>query len=314
MNKKLFYSTFILTFAMVASVFAYPDKPLTYIIPFGPGGESGTAAKMQAPFFEALTGQAVKYKYAPGGGGAKAWSMLNSLPADGHTVVTVNLPHIITQPLISKVGYTTDDLTPIHFFHYTPDALIVKKRSPFKTLSDFVATAKADPGSLNLSGSGMHSANNIAQIAFDKMAGIKTNYIAYKGTSAAMVGLFGGQVDAVWSYATAAVTYDDDVRMLAVAMEERHPAFPDTPTLKELGYEWVGGAYRGVAVPEETPAEISQELSDYLASINNDPDFVKRMTAAGFAIINVEKAQVPGYMADMTARYKSLLEELALTP
>ncbi|ASJ76350.1 tripartite tricarboxylate transporter substrate binding protein [Granulosicoccus antarcticus] len=314
MNKKLSVSTFLLTIAMAASAFAYPDKPVTYVIPFSPGGESDTTAQMQAPFFEALTGQPMKFKYAPGGGGAKSWSMLNRFPADGHTVVTINLPHIITQPLLGKVGYATDDLNPVHFFHYTPDAILVKKNSPLKTFADFVAAAKAKPGALKVSGSGKYSANNIAQLALDKKAGIKTNYTGYKGSSAAMVGLLGGQVDAAWSYTTSAVTYGDDVRMLAVAMEERHPAFPDTPTFKELGYDWVGGAYRGAAVPKATPDAISQKLSDRLAEINNDPEFRRQMVEAGFALINIEKADMSAYMAQMTDRYTSLLQELGIAP
>lgn len=314
MNKKLSVSTFLLAIAMVASAFAYPDKPVTYVIPFSPGGESDTTAQMQAPFFEALTGQSLKFRYAPGGGGAKGWSMLNRFPADGYTVVTVNLPHIITQPLLGKVGYTTDELNPVHFFHYTPDAIIVKANSPLKSFADFVAAAKAEPGALKVSGSGKFSANNIAQLAFDKKADMKTSYTAYKGSSAAMIGLLGGQVDAAWSYTTSAITYGDDVRMLAVAMEERHPAFPDTPTFKELGYDWVGGAFRGVAVPRATPDEISQQLSDSLAKINNDPDFEQQMIEAGFALINIEKADMTEYMLNMTDQYTSLLKELGITP
>src|SRR3546814_1781771 len=94
----------------------------------------------------------------------------------------VNLPHIIVQPMEKDVGYKTDDLTIVYMFHYTPDALVVHKDSEFKTLQDLVDYAKENPGKVTLSGSGKATSNHLAQVMFDRLAGVKTTYVPFKGT------------------------------------------------------------------------------------------------------------------------------------
>jgi len=304
-------ATAVMGLALSCSAIAYPDKAITYVIPFGPGGESDVTAQFQKPFLESVLGQDVKFKYVPGAGGAKGWSMLNRFPGDGHTIVNVNLPHIVVQPSLNKVGYETNDINPVYFFHYTPDAVLVKKDSPYNTLADLITAARNAPGTINFSGSGKNSANHIIQQVFDDKAAIQTNYVAYKGSSAAAVALLGGQVDAMWGYTTAGIKYSDNVRVLAVGTEERHPALPDAPTLKELGYDWTGGAFRGIAVPKSTPAEVVKQLSDHIDTVNKDPEFIKMMTEAGFAVINVDSDQMKEFMEEKKARYTSILIELS---
>ena len=110
------------------------------------------------------------------------WSQMNSLPPDGLNIVGVNLPHIVFQPIEGQVAYKTDDVTPVFWFHYTPDALVVPDQSPIKTFADFVKAAKADPGKLSLGGSGLNSANHAAHERLNATFGVKTTYIPFKGT------------------------------------------------------------------------------------------------------------------------------------
>lgn len=137
-------------------------------------------------------------QYKPGAGGAAGWSKLNDMTADGYTVMGTNLPHIVLQPMAKDVGYQTDDVTTVFWFHYTPDALLVPSGSPVKNLKDFIAAAKQAPGATTLSGSGTNSANHLAQQQFDKLAGIKTTYIPFKGTGASNAALLGNQVSGSW--------------------------------------------------------------------------------------------------------------------
>ncbi|MEQ8738390.1 MAG: tripartite tricarboxylate transporter substrate binding protein, partial [Hoeflea sp.] len=266
---------------------AFPDKPIEYIIPFGPGGESDISARFQQPFFKEKFGQDLVVSYKPGGGGAVGWAQLNSMNADGYTIMGINLPHIVIQPAQKDVGYTTDDINAFYMFHYTPDAIVVTADSPYQTLEDFVADAKANPGSVTMSGSGKATANHLAQIRFDKMAGITTTYVPFKGTGASTTANLGNQVKAQWGYTTVGAAQGDAVRMLAVAMEERHPLFPDVPTFKELGYDMVGGAYRGMAVPKDTPEDIVKALSEAFGEVNADEAFRQQMLDGGFALLDV---------------------------
>lgn len=304
--------TVLAMLASTAASAAYPDKTINYIIPFGPGGESDVSARLQEPAFKKITGQGLAIQYKPGAGGAAAWSQLNSMPADGYTVMGTNLPHLVLQPLEKAVGYQTDDIDTVFWFHFTPDALLVPADSPLKTLKDYVEAAKKAPGATTLSGSGTNTSNQLAQQQFDKMAGIKTTYVPFAGTGPSNTALLGKQVSGSWGYTTVQMQLGAQVRCLAVAMEKRHPKLPDCPTFKEQGYDLVGGAYRGIGVPKGTPMAIQKKLAEDLEKVNHDPDFVRKMEDGGFALINVGPEQMPKFMADIKQRYGALAKEMGI--
>lgn len=300
--------------AIVAAVFGtltcaaqaqdFPQESVDYVIPFGPGGESDVTARLQQPYFKKLYGEELVVSYKPGGGGAVGWSQLNSMAADGSVIMGVNLPHIIVKPEQGNVGFTTEDIATVHMFHYTPDAIVVKADSPYQMLDDLIAAAKENPKEVTFAGSGKGTANHLAQVKFDQLAGIETTYVAFKGTGAAMTAMLGGQVQAEWGYTTVGVGQGDKVRLLAVATEERHPAFPDVPTFKELGYDIVSGAYRGVAVPKDASEETRQQVSDAIAAINADEEFRQKMIDGGFALVDIPYGEeMDAFMAERTEEY-----------
>lgn len=162
---------------------AFPDRPVRYIIPFAPGGESDIVARLQQEVWrKKFTGSELVVESKPGAGGGLAWSQLNQFPGDGYTVMGTNLPHIVLQPLEGNVQYKTDDITNVNFFNYTPDGIVVRNESPYKTYQDFLKAAKASPGKLNMAGSGSNSANHAAHERLNAATGVKTQYVAFKGT------------------------------------------------------------------------------------------------------------------------------------
>ena len=285
---------------------------VNYIIPFGPGGESDISARFQQPFFKEKFGQDLVVSYKPGGGGAVGWASLNGLNADGHTIMGVNLPHIVIKPAQKDVGFKTEELNTFHMFHFTPDAIVVTADSPYKTLQDLINDAKANPGAVVMSGSGKASANHLAQIKFDKMAEVKTTYVPFKGTGAAVTALLGKQVKAEWGYTTVGAKQGDAVRMLAVAMEERHPLFPEVPTFKELGFDMIGGAYRGIALPNTASAETTAMWSKMISEVNADPVFRQKMLDGGFAMLDVGADQMDEFMKARTEEYLKDAKEAGL--
>lgn len=303
--KTTILSLALAAFAVTAASAAedFPSKSVDYIIPFGPGGESDITARFQQSYFKDKFGQDLVVSYKPGGGGAVGWSQLNSMAGDGHTIMGINMPHIAVKPRQGNVGFETDDITAVYWFHYTPDAIVVNADSEFQTLQDMIDFAKENPRKLTLSGSGKGTANHLAQVKFDKMAGIETTYVAFKGTGAAVTALLGNQVRAEWGYTTVGAAQGDKVRMLAVAMEERHPAFPDVPTFKELGFDMVSGAYRGIAVPSSADQATREKIASMIAEINEDEAFQKQMIDGGFALMDV------GYGADMDAWMKARTDD-----
>lgn len=290
--------------AAAQSVDEFPMKPMTYIIPFNAGGESDISARFQQSVWNAVTGQDVVVQYQPGAGGAQAWSQLNQIEGDGYTIMGINLPHTVLQPMESDVGYETDELTPVHYFHYTPDAILVPKDSPYETLEQLVEYAKANPGLVTFAGSGSNSSNNLAQAKFDRVAGVTTTYIPFSGTGPAVTAVLGNQTVAGFNYVSSGVAQGDELRVLAVAAEERLPAFPDVPTFTELGYDLVGGAYRGVAVPDSTPEELRVRISDIVQQINDDPSFQKKMEDGGFVLTDITYDKMQAFLEERKADYE----------
>ena len=290
----------------------YPSKSINYILPFNAGGESDISARYQQAVFKHVAGVETVIQYMPGAGGAQAWSQLNAMPGDGYTIMGINLPHTVLQPMQKDVGYKTDDLTPVNYFHYTPDAIFVHNDSPFKTLKDLIDYAKKSPGMLTYSGSGSNSSNQLAQVRLDELAGIKTTYIPFSGTGPAVTAILGKQTVAGFNYAPSGIAHAGKMRMLAVASEKRMPAFPDVPTFRELGFDLVGGAYRGLSVPKSTPEAIRQKVSDIISGINADPGFKKKMEEGGFVLTDVGYKEMPAFMAAKKKEYAALADKLGI--
>lgn len=290
----------------------FPDKPVNYIIPFVPGGESDIAARLQGKVAAKLTGKDFVVQNKAGAGGALAWGQLNSLPGDGYTVVGSNLPHIILQPLEGQVQYKTDDIVNVFFFHYTPDALVVAADSPYKTFADLAAAAKASPGKLTIAGSGTNSANHMAFQRLEVQGKLKMTYVPFKGTGDLTTALLGKHVDAAMTYPTFAVSNKEKTRVLAVATPNRLPQFPNTPTFRELGFDWVDGAYRGIAVPKSTPEAVRKQISDLFLKINSDPEHRKQMQDGGYEQIDITYDQVGDFMKKRAAETMPLARQMGL--
>jgi tripartite-type tricarboxylate transporter receptor subunit TctC len=302
----------ITLFALAGAATAYPDKPIQYIIPFAAEGESDIAARLQAQVFQAKYRQEMIVVNKPGAGGALAWSRMNAMPGDGHTVVGVNLPHIVLQPLEPETQFKTEDITPVYFFHYTPDAIVVAADSPFNTFADLVRAAREKPEVVTIAGSGTNSANHVAQVRFDRELKVRTTYVPYKGTGEMISSILGAHVSAAMTYSTLAIQQKGKMRMLAVATEQRLPQFPDVPTFRELGYNWVDGAYRGIGVPKSTPPAVRKQVSDMMDAINKDPELRKRMFEGGFEVTDITLEMMPAFMKERTQEYLNSAKALGL--
>lgn len=290
-----------------------PDRNVQYWQAFPPGGESDLSARHQQVVLKkrcAAIDTIIQYK--AGAGGALMWSQMNQLPGDGANVVGINLPHIVFQPIEGQVQYKTSDITPVYWFHYTPDILVVPSSSPIRNFADFVAAAKKDPGKLSLGGSGLNSANHAAHERLNAAFGIKTLYVPFKGTGDMASAVLGSQIDGAMTYTPFAINNSSRLRPLAVAMERRHPLMPDVPTFKELGVNWVDGAYRGIGVPRSTPPEQRRRISELWAQLNNDPEMKDLAARNGFELVNVGVDQMDAFMRERTALYTEGAARLGL--
>ena len=289
------------------------DKSIMYWQAFPPGGESDLSARHQQVVLKkkcAAIDTIIQYK--AGAGGGLMWSQMNSLPGDGLNIVGINLPHIVFQPIEGEVQYKTADITPVYWFHFTPDALVVPESSAHKTFAEFIAAAKKDPGKMNLGGSGLNSANHASHERLNAAFGIKSTYVPYKGTGDMALAVVGSQIDGAVTYTPFAIANKSKVRALAVAMEKRHPLMPDVPTFRELGVDWVDGAYRGIGMPKSTPPEARKKMSDMWAALNAEAEMKELAAKSGFELVNVGVPQMDAFMAERTKVYVEGAKRLGL--
>jgi tripartite-type tricarboxylate transporter receptor subunit TctC len=287
--KRLVIGSLVLFVALamagVAAVGAagFPNKRITYNICFNPGGESDITARFQEQPLKKVLGVDIAINYKIGGGGALCWSELVQTKPDGYTIAGHNLPHIALQPLeMGNAGYKTLDLKNIYMFESTPNLLLVRNDSPYKTLKDFVEYAKKTPGAVTVGGSGTSSANDLGTTMLNKAAGIQLTYVPFGGTGSAIPALLGSHVTALMTYSTMGTQYGGKFRALAIASDKRMDVLSDVPTFKELGYDIVEGAYRGVAAPPGTPDEVIKVLADAFDKVMKDPEVKKKMDQNGF--------------------------------
>lgn len=289
----------------------YPEKPLTYIIPFNPGGESDITARLQEPELEKMLNVAVNVTHKPGGGGSVGWSEFQRIgKPNGYSIIGVNIPHIIAQPILQKnTGFTTDGFNVVMWFQFTPNVLMVPAKSDIKTLEDFINYAKQNPKAATVGGSGSFSANHLEALRLSKAANISLTYIPHTGTGAVVPALLGGHITAAMNYSMVAVQYKEQVRSLAVAADERLEMLPDVPTFKELGYDIIGGAYRGIAVPKGTSPAIVEKLSKAFTEVNKA--VASKQVPLGFVMTYACGDEATKLTKRMQQDYSGIIQELA---
>jgi tripartite-type tricarboxylate transporter receptor subunit TctC len=291
----------------------YPTKDISYAVPFDPGGESDVTARLQKDALEEAFGVSVAVSNRPGGGGSVGWSELTtSMNPDGYSWMGANIPHVVLQPLArGDAGFETEDINWAYIFQSTPNALVVSEDSPYDSLEDFVAAAENNE--FTVGGSSEFSANHIGTLALNKEAGVELTYVPFEGTADATPKLLGGQIDALMTYNTEALNLiDQGAKVLAVASEERLPDLPDVPTFTEAGFDVVQGAYRGVAVPPETPDEVREKVADAFEEVNQDPDVRERMESLGFIIVDMGPQEAADLTEENQAQAEDLLETFGL--
>lgn len=306
------FATFAMVWAGTANAADFPKKRITYNICFNPGGESDITARFQEPVLKKVLGVDVIINYKIGGGGALCWADLVQSKPDGYTIAGHNLPHTVLQPMeMGDAGYKTLDLKQIYFFESTPNVLMVRNDSPFKTLKDFVDYVKKQPpGAVTVGGSATSSANDLGTAELNKAAGIKCTYVPFAGTGSAIPALLGNHVTALMSYSPMVIQYREKFRFLAMASEKRMDVIPDVPTFRELGYDIVEGAYRGVAAPPGTSDAIIKILADAFDKTMKDPEVKKRMDQNGFKTEYMGPEESLALVKKKMIEYEVVMKEL----
>jgi tripartite-type tricarboxylate transporter receptor subunit TctC len=312
MKRRVWLYVFVVLGLVPALTMAadFPKGPINYIIPFNAGGQSDVEARLQQPNLEKTLGVPIVVTYMPGAGGALAWTKFVQMKPDGYNVCGINIPHIILQPLSQKdANFKPEDLKPLCIFESTPIGLAVKKDSKINTLKDFIDYAKANPGKITVGISGKLSGHHMASLQFEKMAGIKLTLVTFTGAAPQVTALLGGHIEAIWGNSSDLVGYGTDMKVLAIGTEKRMEALRNVPTFEEQGMKFYPRIDRGVAVPKDTPAEITAKLERTFLDTVKMEEYHSKIVKAGFVPLVLNGQQAVKYISEQSEIFKKLLAE-----
>ena len=282
---------------------AYPAaRPITMVVAFPPGGVADLTARPIAVPLEGILKQRVIVENRPGAGGAIGNAFVAKAKPDGYTLLMA-LSSVTILPEADRVNgraasYELSQLLPIALVSADPTVLVVRSESPYKTLKDLIAAAKANPGKINYSSSGYYGALHTPMAMFSLAAGINLFHIPYQGGGPAVTALLGGQVEALASGPGPVVPHIKAGRLRALATwgTARHPVLPDIPTLKELGVDAEFYIWAGLLAPAGTPETVTRQLREAVKQAVNDPQFKRSMESAGQPIQYLDAADFKQFL------------------
>jgi len=312
--KKLWIAA--LLFAGSAFAQDYPSKPITMVLPFPPGGVAEIVGRPLASIMEKSLKQPIVLINRPGAGGAVGMGSVAKGPADGYTIL-MGLSSISIFPVSDRINgkeppYELKDFAPIALVTADPTVLVVRADGPYKTVKDFVDAAKAKPGKINYSSSGVYGTLHVAMEIFANAAGIKLFHIPYQGGGPAVTALLSGQVEASPQGPAAAIGQIRAGKMRALASwgTERLKLLPDIPTFKELGYDAEFYIWTGIFVPAATPAPIIARLREAVRNAATSEDFKATMEKVSTPVAYRDAHEFQKYWDKDAARLKSALEKI----
>lgn len=258
---------------------AYPTKPLTFIVPFTPGGITDSTSRMLALKLGEKLGQQVIVDNRPGAGGSIGVEYGVRQPADGYTLIYgTQGTHAANLALYKNVRYDPiKDFIPVHGIAESPLVLVINPNKSFKTIPELVAYAKQNPGKLNYGSAGAGTGTHLTAELFQSTAGIKMTHVPYKGSSQALTDLIAGNLDLAFDYAAVVLPFVQSGKLMALAVtsKTRLAIAPDLPTIGEAGYPSAESASWGVVyVPAKTPAPIVKLLANALSEAIVNPEML----------------------------------------
>ena len=296
--------------AVAAQPAGFPAKPITYVVPYPAGGAADVFARALAVELGKRVGQAVVVDNRAGANGNVGSAYVAKLaPADGYTLLLGSLSSLAINPHIySSMGYDPiKDLQPVSLTHQMANVLVVNPATPYKTVTDVIAAAKAKPGVLAYASAGNGNTMHIAGETFKMQAGVDISHVPYKGGPPALNDVLGGQVPMMFNNLPAIVELVNagKLRALAVADKQRAKQLPNVPTMEEAGLKgYTSIVWNGVLVRAGTPPDVVQYLSKQIAAALSSPQLKKTMEDQGYELLSSTPEK---FSSLLQSEYKAML-------
>ena len=314
---KFLAGTLIAACALAAAVAqaAFPERPITLVVPYAPGGGADAAARLLATRMGARLGTSIIVDNRPGASGTIGASQVAKARADGYTVLYDATPFSINPHLFAKLPYARSALQPLSLVLLMPNVVVVKADSPVRSVADLAARAKAQPGKINFASGGSGTVQRLAAELFRQRLELDMVHVPYKSGGPAIADVMGGQVD--FMFGTMAATYPlvtgGTLRALAVAAPQRSARLPDVPTVSETvipgyeAYEW-----NGIFLPTGTPEPVAARLHQALSEVLQEAEVRQRLSDLGAQPMASTQAEFAAFLQKEDAKWGEVVRKGAI--
>lgn len=291
----------------------FPTKPVTVIVTFAPGGTLDTATRILATKAEKFLGQPVIVSNVGGGGGSVALAQVATKKPDGYEITSCTSTGLIRIPQLRAVPYGPDDFVPVMHYAAVESGVVVKSDSPYKTFKDLVEFARKNPGKVTYATSGAGSPMHMAMEFVAMKENIKWTHVPQTGGAPGLAAVLGGHVTAM-SDSTEWLPHvkEGSLRLLATHGEKRMKIFPNVPTFRDLGYNFINETVFMIAAPKGTPAPVINKLDDSFHKAMDDPQFIQTIANIEFAVSYRNSADTKKYLDDAYARFGEMIKKLGI--
>lgn len=311
--KKTFTALCLGLAALASHAQAWPDKAVTLVVPFPPGGSTDQVARAVGPLLTNKLKQSFLVENKAGATGTIGATFVKRAPADGYTFLVTSLgPLVITPHLLKSMQYDAlKDFDLITVAVQSPNVLVVPTNSPLKSVADVIAHLKAHPGKMTFASAGNGSSDHLTAELFWQQTGTTAIHVPYKGGAPAHTDIMGGQVDASFQNVNSVVQYikGGKMRALAVTSAARSPVLPDVPTLTEAGVKNVEvTSWQAIVAPKGLPPAVREKAHAAFAEALNDPKVKDQFVGIGFEMVVNTPAQFAEFQKKEYARWKTVIE------
>jgi tripartite-type tricarboxylate transporter receptor subunit TctC len=301
----------------IARAQAYPSRPVRVIVPFGPAGGTDIVARLTGQWLAERLGQPFVIENRPGGASNIGTEAVVRSPPDGYTLLAVDVTPAINATLYENLSFNfIRDIAPVATIDRVANVVVVHPSLPAKTIPEFIAYAKANPGKINMASAGSGSGIHVSGELFKMMTGINMVHVPYRGTGPALTDLLGGQVQVMFATMPAAIEYikSGKLRALAVTTATRSEALPDLPTVSEFvpGYE--ASTPHGIGAPKNTPNQIIERLNKEINAALADPKIKARFADLGATPLVGSPVDFGKLMAEETEKWAKVVKFAGIKP
>lgn len=292
----------------------YPTKPITLTVIFPPGGTLDTSTRILASKAEKFLGQPLVISNVGGGGGSVALGQVAKKRPDGYDITSCTSTGLIRIPQLRAVPYSHDDFVPVMHFTAVQSGVVVRSDSVFKTFKDLIEYARKNPGKVNYATSGAGSPMHMAMEFVAEKEGIQWTHVPYAGGAPGLAAVLGGHVTAM-SDSTEWLPHvkEGSLRLLVTHGERRMKSFPNVPTLRDLGYDFINETVFMIAAPKGTSPAIVKKLDEAFHKAMDDPEFIKTITNLEFDVAYRNSEDTKKYLDDAYNRFAVMIKTLNIT-